>query len=347
MNVTNLPIRIQEWFLARNITLATLEANNIQWDADWKEIVIPIFDKKGNHLFNKRRRDPAMESGPKYRYDTGATVSLYGIHRPFTEPLFITEGELDALVLQSLGFTALSSTGGANSFQREWRLYFDGFPTYICYDNDAAGITGAMRTQSMIPHAKILSIPLEDGVKDVTDFFKKHTISDWMKLMAEARTYPIPEPLLGIPQSKTHLKVAIAHLRTASDEILNTQRELRGNGQDTRLTESILDYIRHRLEFYQRHLQSFRRRGPQDGDEVRRAKEVPIHKYVQFQPNGFAKCLWHTEKTASMKYNDLRYDRRPNSVKCFACSASGDVIDVVMALYNLEFKDAINHILNK
>lgn len=74
------------------------------------------------------------------------------------------------------------------------------------------------------------------------------------------------------------------------------------------------------------------------------AKAVPISEYIEFNKQGFAKCLWHgNERTGSMKwYKDK------NHVYCFSCQRKWDVIDVVMKLFNIEkVPQAINKILNK
>lgn len=77
------------------------------------------------------------------------------------------------------------------------------------------------------------------------------------------------------------------------------------------------------------------------GYDIPRAKAVPIENYVHFNRAGFAKCVWHTENHASMKY----YPKQ-NRVHCFGgCGRSGDVIDVVRQLYGVEFKGALGIIL--
>lgn len=60
-------------------------------------------------------------------------------------------------------------------------------------------------------------------------------------------------------------------------------------------------------------------------------KQIPITNYIDFNRAGFSRCIWHNEKTASMKY-----DHRRNRVYCFGCNRHGDVIDVVQELYNLQ-----------
>lgn len=72
---------------------------------------------------------------------------------------------------------------------------------------------------------------------------------------------------------------------------------------------------------------------------LERARTVPIDAYVKFNSMGFAPCLWHNEKTASLKYY-----KKENHVHCFGCQKGGDVVDVVMALTNCSFKEALQKI---
>jgi len=76
-------------------------------------------------------------------------------------------------------------------------------------------------------------------------------------------------------------------------------------------------------------------------DDLIRAKTRPITDFINFK-GGFAKCLWHDEKTGSMKY----YANK-NHVHCFGGCGKHDVIDIVMALQNVDLKEAVKIILNK
>lgn len=55
---------------------------------------------------------------------------------------------------------------------------------------------------------------------------------------------------------------------------------------------------------------------------------------VQFDSRGFAKCPFHTEKTASLSIKNERY-------KCFGCGAYGSVIDFIMNYCGLNFYQAM------
>ena len=190
------PKRIREWLNSRGLSDAVLELNKIGWNGT--HIVIPVFDKDGKHLFNKYRRDPASEDGPKYTYETGATVNLYGLNHinKDVKEVIICEGEFDCLLLQSKGFNAVTSTGGAVSFQEDWAPLFEGIDTYVCFDNDKAGESGKMKVFRLVRHAKNVPLPPEVGEHgDITDFFIKlgNTAEDFRAYMEVSEAVPIKE----------------------------------------------------------------------------------------------------------------------------------------------------------
>lgn len=55
---------------------------------------------------------------------------------------------------------------------------------------------------------------------------------------------------------------------------------------------------------------------------------------IQFNGRGFAKCPFHSEKTASLSIKNGHY-------KCFGCGAYGGVIDFVMEYFGLQFRQAL------
>ena len=76
-----------------------------------------------------------------------------------------------------------------------------------------------------------------------------------------------------------------------------------------------------------------------DIDRIRRAKLYPIDRLMEFKKD-FAICIFHKEKTPSMKlYRDT------NKVHCFGCGMTVDSIDITQKVYNLNFKEAINYLI--
>jgi hypothetical protein len=66
------------------------------------------------------------------------------------------------------------------------------------------------------------------------------------------------------------------------------------------------------------------------------AKQIPISNFLEVNSAGFARCVWHNEKTGSLKYYP-----KDNRVHCFGCGRSGDVIDVVRQINNCSLTEAI------
>lgn len=171
----------KEWLINRGISESVLNKFNIQ--SELSKIVIPV-----NNSFNKYRRDPFSEDGPKYTYSKGSKVSLFNLKiLNQVDSIIICEGELDVLRLESEGLHAVTSTGGATSFQEDWIPLFKDKEVFVCLDNDSAGRLGTIRICSMIPTAKVISLPDSLGEhSDVTDFFQEYNINDFKLLMKVA-----------------------------------------------------------------------------------------------------------------------------------------------------------------
>ena len=63
-------------------------------------------------------------------------------------------------------------------------------------------------------------------------------------------------------------------------------------------------------------------------------KQTLIFYGLEFNRQGYVKCPFHVEKTASLSVKN-------NYFKCFGCGKSGGVIDFVMLYFNLNFSQAL------
>lgn len=338
-----LPKDIHTWLNNRGISDSVIEKYEIQFENN--KVIIPIRDGKGNFLFNKYRRNPASEDGPKYQYAKGASSVLFGTNEASDKgAIVITEGEFDCMALVSRNIPAVSSTGGSGTFEEEWKDYFVGRDTYICYDNDEAGIKGAFNVQSVIPHAKIIWLPKQVGEHgDVTDFFVKlgKTTEDFLSLREEAKSYPIPADW---KEAKTK-KEMTAYKKTYEKIAEELKLEIRELGQKY-LSHKHLDILKesylNKLAEVNRAIKYFTvKRGDFGEDKIARAKSVPIPQFINFARDGFAKCIFHTDKKPSMYY----YEKQ-NRVKCFSCGKLADVIDCVQQLRGVNLPEALKIILN-
>lgn len=193
----SLPERMRDYLRReRGITDEVIDLHFLGWNG--QRATIPITDRNGQVVAFKLAKDPAdTTDSPKMLATPGTRAELYGWERVLAKPtqIIICEGEFDRLALESQGFAAVTSTGGALTFRREWGPYFDPIPSvYVCFDNDDAGQEGAQRAAERIPRAKIVRLPEEVGEGgDVTDFFVRlgKGRDEYEALLGAAQPFPL------------------------------------------------------------------------------------------------------------------------------------------------------------
>lgn len=189
-----LPDRIRKYLNRRGIPDAVIDLYLLGWNGE--RITVPIRDREGQVLFFKLAKDPEDPSpSPKMLTPPGCFAELYGWERLGTKPckIVICEGEFDRLVLEAQGFPAVTSTGGAGVFKKDWVEHFAEIPeVFVCFDRDEAGRRGALQVGQLISHAKIVELPEEVGPGgDVTDFFLRlrKTRDDFSALLETAKPF--------------------------------------------------------------------------------------------------------------------------------------------------------------
>jgi len=338
--------KIKEWLLARNISEKVISESNVKWNG--MKIVIPVYDINGKLLFNKYRRNPYTQNSdePKYTYDRGATGALFNIQKPLVPgPIFITEGETDALVLNSFGLNAVSSTGGSGTFKEDWAEWLnskENHSIYICYDRDMAGIKGSLRVQQMLPRAKVVFLPFTLKGKDVTDFFLQYKMVDFVRLVNDSESWVLPSDIEEIPKKKKDIDVIIKNLKQELEDLTEKRNDYNNKGKCVDHFDVLRDILEKRLESW-KSLRNYKGPLTEDKelkDDVYKAKSFPITQLLKFDGNGFAKCIFHDrDDTPSLKYY-----KKDNRVHCFACQAHEDVISVYQKLNNVSFKEAVKNL---
>lgn len=302
-----------DWLKRRGVSDEIIKSFNIRVDDALglqNCLVIPIYTPTGIFSFNKYRRDPVDQNKPKYLYDKGGSVTLYGANHltEETTQVVITEGELDALVLWSMNIPAVSSTGGALSFQSEWVEMLQHIPDiYVCLDNDDAGAEGMVKIHNLIPRAKFIFIPEQPHVKDITDFVSRE--GDFHSLMETALSYP--------------------------DEtaIVQDMRKRSASWLPTRFHSA---WIKRRHEQAQR--TAYTGRSIVHDDKVLNAKTFPISNLIKFNKDKKALCPFHKENTPS-----LHYYKHTNTTYCFGgCGKSYDSIALYQKINNTDFRNAVD-----
>ncbi|MGO8753407.1 MAG: CHC2 zinc finger domain-containing protein [Thermoguttaceae bacterium] len=236
----NLPERIREYLRReRGIADEVIDLHFLGWNG--QRITVPITNREGRVTFFKLAKDPAdMTDSPKMIATRGAKAELYGWERVLAklEQIIICEGEFDRLVLESQGFAAVTSTGGALTFRREWGPCFDPIPSiYVCFDNDNAGQAGAERVARMIPQARIVRWPEDIGYGgDVTDFFvrPRRSREEFLRLLEASQ--PLPREERPETVNASHAGVARGEIedlksRTSIEKLVGRYVELRPSGK--------------------------------------------------------------------------------------------------------------------
>ena len=187
-----MPPRIRRYLNARGVADSVIHRFLLGWNG--RRITIPISDRAGKLALFRLARDPSDHlAAPKMLTPNGSSVELYGWERlrKLPKQIIVCEGEFDRLVLESRGFAAVTSTGGAGVFRSAWAEILKRIPkVYICFDRDEAGREGALRVAQTLTHANLVELPREVGPGgDITDFFVRlgRDRGDFLRVLATAR----------------------------------------------------------------------------------------------------------------------------------------------------------------
>lgn len=184
----------QEWeqFLEvqHQIKREVWQSHKIRFDTEF--LYLPYCSPSGDLIYEKKRKEPDYKGENKYLYPSGAHITLYPNQDLSKHSKWVlTEGELDALTLESIDIPAVTA-GGVTSFKQELTGYFKGKKVFICFDNDKAGKVASEKVAQLLLEAGaevlIIDLPEIKGGKDVGDYFRLgHTKNDFLQLVNEAR----------------------------------------------------------------------------------------------------------------------------------------------------------------
>lgn len=311
----------------RHISLAVARSAGLGFTDN--SLIIRVHDKDGKHIFNKYRRSPFIESDiPKYIYDKGASVALYGINTMNERPVIITESELDSLAMRTLGYNAVSSTGGAASFQVDWIPLFKDRDVTLMFDTDKAGVHGMLKTLRFLPDAKIAWLPAHYG-KDVTEIIHAGYSDVVHRAISAAHAYPAFDMASKHAQSQLR---ALGQVLTS--EYKNRMRTTGASITGHKLAFDWINEELHKIRVSEHASQ--KRHFDSDRKDVNTAKSTPIESIIKVNGYGFAKCVYHEESTPSMKVY-----RKDNRAYSYCCGKASDAIDIYCAVHRCTFKEAI------
>lgn len=159
-----------------------------------KRAIIPI--KENGEIVGYNARAISDKDKPKYRKPSGMTGKYFNIDHlkelNKDEAIFLTEGEIDALTLEEVGFNAIA-IGGVNNVNRIKEIAtglgaFEKYNIFTAFDNDEAGKKASENIEA--PRVKIPS-----NYNDINEWylkvgqeeFKKNMIQQIEALTVEAK----------------------------------------------------------------------------------------------------------------------------------------------------------------
>jgi len=158
---------------------------------DNRRLTIPIFNEF-SMCVNIRRYDLFKTGGPKMvSWKEGfGRPRLYPLDYISSSDVFVTEGELDALLGIQEGMMCVSPSGGSQTWDEAWSRTMKGKVVRVIPDNDRPGIAGAeKRVASISKYAKecyLHRLPVEKEGEDLTDWILKYG-GDRKKILKDLR----------------------------------------------------------------------------------------------------------------------------------------------------------------
>ena len=327
----------ESWLInERHISHEVAAQAGLSINTQLEELQIPVRNRAGETKFSKYRRAPWNTDKPKYRYEFGSEAWLFGMELLDTYAasgdtlLIVTEGELDALVMRSLGYQAVSTTGGAHTWKHAWDKWLEGFDVVLAYDADVAGITGAMKVSQGMPY-RIAWLPVAYG-KDPTEIVDHKGTESLKQEIKNAHSY-------GTPAVDAEPAERVIALNRLHDILMRERVQQNSLRMGTPLHRDIaLSWVagqKKAAELAMFDSSTDVVRNPEVSDKIQIARTYPIRKLIKVNGDGFASCVAHAEKSASLKvYPD-------NHCYCFGCSTRMDAIDVYKALHSCSFNEAV------
>jgi DNA primase len=173
----------REYWYKRNLTDKTIDSFRLgKYDSF---SVVPIYYKDEFINFQCRKDEPKKVIIPWYK-GIGPVLFNSSII-PLLKTVFITEGLVDSILLNQLGYPAISHTGGAYGWQNSWFPFFIPIKkVYYVADNDQAGLFAAKKVANCLGTQKVKIVLLNSNVEkyDTVDFFKEgHTTQEFEQLL--------------------------------------------------------------------------------------------------------------------------------------------------------------------
>lgn len=161
----------RDYWYRRGLTDKTIDRFKLGFSGEW--YTIPVYVDGVFRNFQCRKDVPEKRIRPWYR---GVGPLLYNADiLQFVDRVFITEGPVDAILLNQYGYASVSHTAGAQGWDQSWCKYFMKVKEIIYVaDNDKPGIEGAIKVAKSLGETKVKVLRFRDKADkyDAVDFFR-------------------------------------------------------------------------------------------------------------------------------------------------------------------------------
>lgn len=176
--------------------LGVIEDKRGQW------LMYPYFENGIIKNVKLRTIPPAPKA---FRRFVGGESILYNfdVTREHYDTIFLTEGEADCVALWSAGFkNVVSVPDGAKSGSNIIDALDRYGRVYIVPDTDEAGQEGLPKLARRLGYERTYHIRLPTGIKDVNEYLKSHTASEFQALINAAEKIDVEDvkPVSGVVQ---------------------------------------------------------------------------------------------------------------------------------------------------
>ena len=161
----------RDYWYRRCLNDGTIDRFRLGFSDGW--YTLPIFVDGDFRNFQCRKDLPDKRIRPWYRGH--GTLMFNSDILKFVDTVFITEGPVDAILLNQYGYPAVSHTGGATGWMDRWcSFFFRQKEIVYVADNDEAGEAGAVKVAKSLGEnrVKILRFRDKSDKYDTVDFFR-------------------------------------------------------------------------------------------------------------------------------------------------------------------------------
>lgn len=180
----------REYWYRRCLTDETIDRYRLGYINEW--YTIPLYKDGSFYNFQCRRDIPEKAILPWYKGLHPVLFNTEILH--FVKTVYITEGLVDAILLNQLGYSAVGHNAGANYWNPEWSSLFTGVNTiYYIADNDKAGVVAAELISKTLGAGRVKIIIFNDmkPKADFMDYYRDgfYTQEDFSRRVDQAKYY--------------------------------------------------------------------------------------------------------------------------------------------------------------